>query len=350
MTTPHQLGYRWPAEWEPQRAVWLAWPHDRALWPVDLEPIWETFGDLIAELGSVQTVQLLVQNREVERHAARWIAERSARRGRRPKAAFVEVPTDDCWLRDSGPTFVNRRDPKTNAVEQGCVCWRFNGWGKFEPFVNDDRVPGNIAHHQRLPSWSPGVVLEGGAVDGNGAGVALTTEQCLLCDNRNPGLTKRDYERLLHDYLGVRQVVWLGRGLYNDHTDGHVDVVTRFVGPNRVATLATADRQAPSYEALADNLARLRAVRIDGKPLEIVELPLPDPVMFEGKMLAAGYANFVIANDLVVVPVYDCQEDDRALAILRDVFPDRRAIGLSAVQLLRGGGAFHCVTQQQPAW
>lgn len=343
-TTPRLAGYRWPAEWEPQQSVWLAWPHDASLWPIDLDPIWDTIADLVVELGAVQRVDLLVQNRDVMQLAERSISEAMRRRNiERAKIVHHFIETDDSWLRDTGPIFINR------AGEQAAVGWNFNGWGKFEPFDTDAKVNGLIAESAGVKLFRPEVVLEGGGIDTNGRGLVITTEQCLLNPNRNPGLNKRDYEKLLGDYLSAEQVVWLGEGLYNDHTDGHVDVVTRFTAPNAVVTLTTSDRNDPSYPALDENLRRLKAVRFDDQPLRIVELPLPDPVMFEGKRLAAGYANFVIANALIVVPTYDCDADREALRIIGEQFPDRRVIGLSAVELLKGGGAFHCLSQQQPA-
>ena len=342
--SPRALGFRWPAEWEPQQSVWLAWPHDASLWPIPLEPVWPTIADLIVELAAVQRVDLLVQNRDTSEHAKRWLADARQRRNvSETDIAFHFIPTDDSWLRDIGPIFLEGDGTQT------AVAWNFNGWGKFVPYDTDAQVGTRITEEAGVSIHRPNVVLEGGAIDGNGRGLVLTTEQCLLQPNRNPELGKRDYERLLRDFLGAEAVVWLGDGLFNDHTDGHVDVVTRFTAPNRVVTLWTNDKNDPSFPALEENRRRLEAVGFKNESLEIVELPLPEPVMFEGKRLAAGYANFVIANGLVIVPTYDCDADRQALGIVARQFPDRRVIGLSAVELLKGGGAFHCLTQQQPA-
>jgi agmatine deiminase len=343
--TPRSLGFRWPAEWERQQSVWLGWPHDASLWPVDLEPVWAAMADLVAELSAVQRVDLLVQNPQVRTFAERKISEgRKRRRAYDGDVRFHLIPTDDSWLRDSGPIFLNRSLGASS--DQAAVDWVFNGWGKFEPFDVDNQVPGRIAEALNLPLFETGVVLEGGAIDGDGAGACLTTEQCLLNETRNPGMSKPQYERYLSDFLGVDRVVWLAGGLFNDHTDGHVDVVARYAGPSTVVAMWAEDRNDPSRAMLEENDRRLRAF---DQPLRIVHLPTPDPVLFEGKRLAAGYANFVIANGLVIVPTYDCAADKEALRILSGVFPDRRVIGLSAVDVLKGGGAFHCLTQQQPA-
>jgi len=346
--TPRSLLYRWPAEWEPQKSVWLGWPHDESLWPIPLEPIWETVGDLIAELAAVQRVDLLVQDDDVRRNAERWLAiGRKRRRTNGGDVRFHTIPTDDSWLRDTGPIFLNSR--RRGVPKQAAVGWVFNGWGKFEPFDTDAKVASRIAAEGELPFFEPGVILEGGAIDGNGQGAALTTEQCLLSENRNSGATKANYERYLSDYLSIDQVVWLAGGLMNDHTDGHVDVVARFVAPHAVASMWADDPNDPSRPMLEENDRRLRSARILGEPLQIVHLPMPDPVIFEGKALAAGYANFVVANGLIVVPTYDCPSDATAMRIIASLFPERRVVGLSAVELLKGGGAFHCLTQQQPA-
>jgi len=346
--SPKSLGYRWPAEWERQQSVWLGWPHDASLWPIDLEPIWDVFADLIAELAAVQRVDLLVQNADVKSLAeARLAAARKRRSAEAGDVAFHFIPTDDSWLRDTGPIFLNRRID--GLTDQAAVGFDFNGWGKFEPFDADAKVAERIAEKSKTPFHQRRVILEGGAVDGNGAGAVLTTESCLLNENRNAGMTKSDYESLLQECLNTRQLIWLAGGLFNDHTDGHVDVVSRFVGPTTVVSMWADDRNDPSRPILEENERRLKAVKIDDKPLRIVHLPLPDPVEFEGKRLAAGYANFVVANGLIIVPNYNCGADASACKILEGLFPDRRVVGLRADELLKGGGAFHCLTQQQPA-
>ncbi len=343
MTAPEIAAVRWPAEWEPQSAIWMAWPHQDDLWPTDMGPVRATFARLIALLGGATGVELLVPDEETAAVARAAVAA-GLRTGEAPRLRCHLVDTDDCWLRDSGPIFVH------GAGGPQAVGWGFNGWGKFEPYDLDAAVPGQVARLANVPLRVPGVVLEGGSIDGDGAGTVLTTEQCLLQPNRNPGLGKLDYERLLRQHLGVARVVWLGDGMHNDHTDGHVDVVARFVAPGRVVTHVTHDRSDPNWPALADNLARLHAARdATGRRLEVLELPIPEPVVFNGKRLAASYVNFVIANGLVVVPTYRSETDAAALALLRGCFPRHRVVGLPAVEILRGGGAFHCVTQQQPA-
>lgn len=328
--------------------MWLGWPHDASLWPIDLDPIWDVFADLIAELSAVQRVDLLVQHADVKAQAeARILEGRKRRRTKEGRVAFHFIPTDDSWLRDTGPIFLNRKTE--GRVEQAAVGFDFNGWGKFEPFATDAKVADRIAEETKTPFHSRRVILEGGAIDGNGAGAVLTTESCLLNDNRNPGMNKSDYETLLRECLDTTQLIWLAGGLYNDHTDGHVDVVSRFVGPTTVVSMWADDRNDPSRAMLEENDVRLKSVKIDANPLRIVHLPTPDPVEFEGIRLAAGYANFVLANGLVIVPTYHCNADATACRILEGLFPNRRIVGLRADELLKGGGAFHCLTQQQPA-
>jgi agmatine deiminase len=346
--SPRALGYRWPAEWEPQQSVWLGCPHDASLWPIDLEPIWDVFADLIAELAAVQRVDLLVQNADVKAQAeARLLEGRKRRRTNESDVVFHFIPTDDSWLRDTGPIFLNRN--ADGRVEQAAVGFDFNGWGKFQPFETDAKVAERIAMVTQTPLHQRRVIFEGGAIDGNGAGAVLTTESCLLNENRNAAMTKSDYEDLLRECLNTNQLIWLAGGLYNDHTDGHVDVVSRFVGPTTVVSMWADDRNDPSRAMLEENERRLKAVKIDGDPLRIVHLPMPGPVEFAGKRLAAGYANFVLANELIIVPTYNCDADTSASKILEGLFPDRRVVGLCADELLKGGGAFHCLTQQQPA-
>jgi agmatine deiminase len=256
-----------------------------------------------------------------------------------------EVLTDDAWMRDHGPTFITR------GAELALVDWIYNAWGgKYPPWENDDRVPRALEALLGAPRFAPGLVLEGGSIDVDGAGTLLTTEQCLLNPNRNPGRSRADIERALCDYLGARRILWLGDGILGDDTDGHVDDLTRFVAPATVVTVVEDDPADANYAALRDNLQRLRTMRDAGeRPLRIVTLPMPTPVEYDGQRLPASYANFYIGNAVVLVPVFDCANDARALATLREVFPTRRVVGITATDMVWGLGAFHCVTQQQPA-
>jgi agmatine deiminase len=255
-----------------------------------------------------------------------------------------DVPTDDAWMRDHGPTFITRGDGFA------LLDWCYNAWGgKYPPWANDDRVPAAVASILGAPRFEPGIVLEGGSIDVDGAGTLLTTEQCLLNPNRNPQLTRGEIEQVLCDHLAVRRVLWLGDGILGDDTDGHVDDLTRFVAPATVVTVVEDDPTDPNHAPLADNLRRLHTMRdAAGRPLRIVTLPMPTPVEHDGQRLPASYANFYIGNAAVLVPIFECANDAEALATLRGLFPHRAVVGVPASDLVWGLGAFHCVTQQQP--
>lgn len=260
-----------------------------------------------------------------------------------------EIPTNDTWARDYGPIFLTRRQHK--RTELAVTDWIFNSWGqKYGPWDLDDVVPQRIAARFHLPLFTPGIVLEGGSIDANGRGTLLTTEACLLNPNRNPSLSRDDIENYLRAYLGVQKILWLGDGIAGDDTDGHIDDLARFVDPTTVVCVVEDDPADVNYLLLQNNLTRLQDLTDqDGQPLRVVPLPMPSPVEYEGNRLPASYANFYIANGVVLVPTYDCPNDQRALAILQDLFPSRQVIGIPCTDLVWGLGAIHCVTQQQPA-
>ncbi|MCX8073563.1 MAG: agmatine deiminase family protein [Candidatus Binatia bacterium] len=341
--TPAELGYCMPAEWEPHEATWLSWPHKEESWPGLFESVPPVWAEIVRALVPFEEVRILVGTEELE-ESARSVLERA----RVPcgRVRFFRIPTNDAWARDHGPIFVVNRQQRRLAI----VDWEYNAWGgKYPPWDLDNAVPTRVAEALELPLARPTMVLEGGSIDVNGCGSLLTTEACLLNPNRNPGLSREAIERRLCQYLGVRHILWLGQGIAGDDTDGHVDDLARFVGPRRVVAVATEDRSSPDYHALADNLRRLEHMRDqDGRPLEIVRLPLPEPVFYEGQQLPASYANFYIANGTVLVPTFGVPQDDEALSILQSVFPERRVVGIHARELIWGLGAIHCVTQQQP--
>lgn len=332
-----------PAEWEPHEATWLSWPHNQDSWPGLFDTIPYVWAEIVRALVPFEEVRILVANDEMENGARQVLqeAEVSLQRVR-----FFHIPTNDAWARDHGPVFVVRRAEPRLAI----VDWEYNAWGgKYEPWALDNAVPQRIAEVLGLPTAQPGMVLEGGSIDVNGCGTLLTTESCLLNPNRNPTLTRETIEQTLRDYLGVRHILWLGAGIVGDDTDGHVDDVARFVAPRRVVAAVTEDRSSPDYAALADNFRRLQLMRDqDGQPLEIVPLPMPEPVFHQGQQLPASYANFYIANGTVLVPTFGVPQDRRALAILQELFPERRVVGIHCRALIWGLGAIHCVTQQQP--
>jgi len=326
-----------PAEWEPHEATWLAWPHNREDWPGKFAAIPWVYCEIVRKLAQVERVRILVDGEEMERGA----------RGKLRKAGadlnaveFFRYPTNRVWTRDYGPLFV-----KTGA-EVAMTNWRFNGWAKYDDWQLDNAVTSALTKRLKMRQWKPGLVLEGGSIDVNGAGMLLTTEECLLSDvqARNPGVARAGIEAALSDYLGVDTVVWLGRGIAGDDTHGHVDDLARFVSRDTVVLASEQDRSDANYEALRENAEILRRY-----PLRVVKLPMPEPVEFEGRRLPASYANFYIANRLVLVPTFNDPADRVALETLVRLFPDRQVVGIHAVDLVWGLGTLHCMTQQQPA-
>jgi len=338
--TAHELGFRMPAEWAPHASTWTAWPHDDGQWIGMLEPVRREFAALVAAIAGSEPVDLLVADEESGEDARRRLS--FAGQGVR----FHLVPHQDVWLRDSGPIFVTRGD------EVALTDWEFNGWGGKYPAALDNAIPTAVSRLLGgIRPFLPGIVLEGGSIEVNGNGHALTTRQCLLAPSRNPRLTERAIETVLRDTLGIDAVLWLDEGLEGDHTDGHIDTLTRFVSETTIVT-SRADETADRNRAvLAANLERLRRARTSaGRPFRIVELPVPAArVEFEGERLPLTYANFYITNGSVIVPTYGVPEDAAAVDVLRPLFPTREIVPLPARALITGGGAFHCVTQQQPA-
>ncbi len=342
---PQTLGYHMPAEWEPHAATWLAWPHNTETWPDQLSRVQAIYVQLIEALQHSETVHLLVNDAATASQASTALEHRGMRS---PHVVFHTYPTVDAWLRDSGPIFVTSA---ANAhAPLAAVDWQYTAWGgKYPEMLSDNHIPQYIADHLKVPRFEPGMVLEGGSIDVNGLGTCLTTEQCLLNPNRNPHLQQLDIERYLHDYLGIRHTIWLGEGIVDDDTDGHVDDIARFVGPRTVVCALTNDPHDPNYEALQDNYQRLRTARDqEGRPIEIIPLPMPGRIGPETAPLPASYANFYIGNRVVLVPIYDHLNDAAALDTLRDLFPTRRVLGIACAPLVEGFGAIHCITQQQP--
>jgi len=336
--TPRALGFRMPAEWEPHEATWLAWPHEKSDWPGKFEPIPWLYGEIVRRLARVERVRILVEDAEAEQRARRILKKCQADLA---AVEFFHQPTNRSWTRDFYPLFVKNRAEKVAAT-----LWKFNGWAKYSDYQLDAAVPGALARRLNMRSWEPGLVLEGGAIDVNGAGKVLATEDCLLSDvqARNPGVSRRRMERALAGYLGATEAIWLGQGIAGDDTHGHIDDVARFTSPGTVAIVAERDRSSANYEPLAENLARLRA-RGD---VSVVTLPCPEPVYFNGQLLPASYANFYIANGLVLAPTFGDRADRVALNTLARLFPDREVIGIPCRDLVLGLGTLHCMTMQQP--
>lgn len=335
-----------PAEWAPHRGTWLSWPHKEASWPGNFQPVPAIFARMVRELASGEEVHINVADADMEAAVRRLLTIHDAAS---PNVHFHQIPTNDAWCRDHGPIFLER--DRNGAREQAIVDWGFNAWGgKYPPYDLDDVVPSRIGAELGLPVFRPGIVMEGGSLDVNGRGTLLTTESCLLNPNRNPALSRDEIEGCLRDFLGVTHILWLGDGIVGDDTDGHVDDLTRFVDEHTVVTVVENDPTDANHEPLRQNLERLRRMRDqDGDPLSVITLPMPRPLERDGQRLPASYANFYIANDVVLLPAYDPARDAQARDTLQRLFPTRRVVAIDCTDLVWGLGAFHCVSQQWPA-
>jgi agmatine deiminase len=347
-----------PAEWEAHAATWLAWPHYRNDWPGKFEPIEWVYAEIIRNLARHERVELIAKDAAAEKQTKKVLDRANVLS---KNVRFHRWPTDRVWTRDSGCTFVTNHAgaaapgrPKTSLA---AVKWRFNAWAKYPKWKRDEVIGTRMAKAARAQEVRPlfgkqRVVLEGGSIDSNGLGTLLTTEECLLSteQQRNPGMGREDYEKVFHDYLGIHNVIWLGRGIVGDDTHGHVDDLSRFVSPTTVVTMTERNPRDPNHQPLKENLRRLRAATDqDGKPLNVVEMPMPGPVVFEGRGLPASYANFYIANGVVLVPVFNDPNDRVALNTVADLFPSREVVPIYSGDLIWGFGALHCMTQQEPA-
>ena len=338
--TPSSLGYHMPAEWQWHASTWLAWPHKLESWPGKFEPIPPLFARLVRTLARFEPVNVLAGGTAVMAQAKTLV-------GGVPNVTLHDIPTNDAWTRDHGPTFLVGPPGSPPAL----VDWGYNAWGgKYPPFDLDDAVPARIATLFGRRCFTPGIILEGGAIDGNGRGTILTTEQCLLHPNRNPGLDRSDMEQYLADYLGADKVLWLGEGIEGDDTDGHIDELARFVGPRTVVAAREEDPADANHKPLRENFERLkRMTDQDDRPLEVIPLPMPRPMHYEGQRLPASYCNFYMANGVAIMPQFDDPADSRVIDILAELLPDHEIIGLPVRDLVWGLGAFHCITQQEPA-
>jgi len=367
------MGYRMPAEWEPHAATWMAWPHFRGDWPGKFEPIPWVYAEIIRNLARHERVELVVADASAHKQA-RKLLERAGAFS--PNVCFHHWPTNRVWMRDSGCIFLTcsadtlvreRQEPGFARPDSRgrlsphdpelALKFRFNGWAKYSNSRHDERVGSRMANaagarEVHPMSGSTRVVLEGGSIDVNGRGTVLTTEECLLSkiQQRNPGMNRAAYEKVFADYLGAPHVIWLGRGIFGDDTHGHVDDLARFVSANTVLTMVEPNAKDVNHKPLRDNLRRLQSARDqDGKPLTIVEIPMPQPVVFEGRRLPASYANFYIANGVVLAPVFNRPNDRIALNVLAELFPARSVVPIYSGDFIWGLGAMHCMTQQQPA-
>jgi len=340
--TPAALGYRMPAEWEPHTATWLSWPRREGIsFPESFDRVLPTLRAMVEALIESEQVCINVSNGAHEAEV------RSVLHGLpMERITFYRIPTNEPWCRDHGPIFLTRVEGSSRLA---IVDWDYNAWGnKYPPFDLDEVVPTRVAEILKLPVFYPHMILEGGSIDVNGTGALLTSESCLLNKNRNPNLSRDEIEQCLRDYLGVSEILWLGDGIAGDDTDGHIDDLTRFVSERRLITVIEENRDDENYEPLQQNLVRLREMKIDGRKLDILTLPMPKKIVREGLRLPASYANFYVANTRVLVPTFADANDEAALSVLRQCFPDRRVIGIDCRELIWGLGTFHCLTQQQP--
>ena len=352
MNETHQ-DYSMPAEWAQHASTWIAWPHNAEDWPGKFQPIPWVYSEIVRHLSQAEDVNILVNDAKAEKTARRILLRAGANLAR---LHFHHWRTDRIWLRDSGPIFV-----KNAAGETAITNWKFNAWAKYPNWQNDDQIPEHVAQLRDFRRFDPfvtlhgedrRVVLEGGSIDLNGAGAMLTTEECLLSEvqQRNPGVSREQLQQVFSDYLGVDQVIWLNRGCAGDDTHGHVDDIARFVATDTIVAAVERNTADENHLPLAENLDRLRSTtQPDGEPYRIIELPMPDPVIFDGERLPASYANFYIANDLVLVPTFNDAKDRIALNLLADCFPSRKTVGIHCGDFIWGLGALHCMTQQEPA-
>ncbi|NDF12564.1 MAG: agmatine deiminase family protein [Proteobacteria bacterium] len=351
MSTEVLKGFRMPAEWEAHSGTWLSWPHNKEDWPGKFEPIPFVFVEMVRLISQSEKVYLIVKDAKAKSQASKLCKLAGVDM---KQVQFYIVPTDRGWMRDCGPIFVKK------GKEMLALDFRFNAWAKYDNWKRDNKLAAFAAGSQKVKTVTPilkkngkqiPVVLEGGSIDVNGQGAMLTTEECLLSkvQERNPGFTRKDYEQVFHDYLGITHTIWLGKGIHGDDTHGHVDDLARFVSKDTVVVVREDNKRDPNYQLLQDNIKRLAKARdARGRQLNIAELPMPSPVVYEGQPLPASYANFLITNKSVLVPVFNDKADTEALYLLSALFPKHDVVGIGARDLVWGLGTIHCLTQQQP--
>lgn len=348
MTVDHSK-FHIPAEWEKHEATWLGWPHNREDWPGKFTPIPWVYGEIAKKISEGENVHIIVESAKHRQSAERVL---NAAGVDPERVKFFILKTDRGWMRDSGPAFV-----KNKSGETALVSFRFNAWAKYSNYRKDEKLPAFISSGFKMKKIVPvhkgkTVVLEGGSIDINGKGTLITTEECLMDDTvqvRNPGFTKEDYAEVFNNYLGIKNVLWLGKGIAGDDTHGHVDDLCRFVNKNTVVLVQEKKSSDPNYRPLKENRERLQDMRLEnGSKIEVIDLPMPEPVIFKGERLPASYANFYISNKNVLVPTFNDPNDRIALGILSEIFSDRQVVGIHAVDLVWGLGTIHCLTHEQP--
>ncbi len=344
MSTPGEAGYYFPAEFAPHEATWLSWPHKEASWPGKIESIYPNYSLFIKYLAQSEIVRINVVDEAMQDNAIAHLQKAGVNLSR---VEFFLHPTNDAWCRDHGPAFLINPQAEIKKV---IVDWNYNAWGnKYPPYDLDDVIPTLIGKHFNIPVYHPGIVMEGGSVEFNGKGTLITSTACLLNKNRNPHLSQAQIETYLFNYYGVAQVLWVDEGIVGDDTDGHIDDTVRFVNEDTVITVIEENRNDENHALLQTNLRQLQSMRLlNGKQLNIVELPMPDELVYEDQRLPASYANFYISNQHVIVPTFRSPKDDRALQIIAGCFKDRAVVGIDSTDIIWGLGSFHCLSQQEP--
>ena len=342
-STPKQLGYQFPAEFAWHEATWLSWPHKEASWPGKIQTIYKPYSQFIKALAESEKVRINVNDEEMKTFAENILTKENVNM---QQVEFFFHPTNDAWCRDHGPAFIINPDKKLKAI----IDWDYNAWGdKYPPYALDDVIPTRIAKHFNLPVFYPNIIMEGGSVEFNGNGTLITSTACLLNPNRNPQLNQQQIENYLREYYGVAQILWVDEGIVGDDTDGHIDDTARFVNEDTVIAVVEENKTDENYALLQHNLKQLKTMRLlNGKQLNIIELPMPDEIIYEDQRLPASYANFYIANNVVVVPIFNCKKDETALKIVQQCFSSRKVIGINSVDIIWGLGSFHCLSQQEP--
>jgi len=344
MKLPKESGYYFPAEFAPHEATWLSWPHKEASWPGKIESIYPNYSLFVKYLALSEKVRINVANDAMKIFAVAHLEKAGVNM---QQVEFFMHPTNDAWCRDHGPAFLINPEAAEKKI---IVDWNYNAWGnKYPPFDLDDVIPTLIGKHFNIPVYHPDIVMEGGSVEFNGKGTLLTSTACLLNKNRNPHLNQGQIENYLYNYYGVEQVLWVDEGIVGDDTDGHIDDTVRFVNEDTVITVIEENRNDENYELLQNNLAQLKKMHLlNGKQLTIIELPMPDEIIYEDQRLPGSYANFYISNKHVIVPTFRCNNDDKALQIIAGCFRGREVVGIDSTDIIWGLGSFHCLSQQEP--
>jgi len=344
MKSPKESGYYFPAEFAAHEATWLSWPHKEASWPGKINSIYPNYSLFVKYLAESELVRINVVDEAMKHFAVSHLQKAGVNM---QQVEFFMHPTNDAWCRDHGPAFLINPNAEIKKV---IVDWNYNAWGnKYPPFDLDDIIPTLIGKHFNIPVYHPGIIMEGGSVEFNGKGTLLTSTACLLNENRNPQLNQSQIEEYLYNYYGVEQVLWVDEGIIGDDTDGHIDDTVRFINEDTVITVIEENRNDANYELLQNNLRQLKQLRLlNGKQLTIIELPMPEEIIYEDQRLPGSYANFYISNKYVIVPTFRSAKDEQALQVIADCFPDRETVGIDSTDIIWGLGSFHCLSQQEP--